>query len=337
MPTLNIASNTRWFEDQVFNGITLKCDTITDIRKDFRKIANSDVILINIGDKLLIQLCLLKIFFPFLHYKIISLDLILSKPNGVVDIQVNLKKLILKKVDFFILYMRDVTGYVKHYGLNPEKIIYLPFKINGYPEILDKEIIDEKYIFTGGVSKRDYVSFFKAVESFPYNTKLLVPPNELSSFHGTKIDYHNIPKNIEIIHDDGGHDSWVDYISRSRMVVLPIEKETISPSGISTYLVAMALKKCVIISEGPATRDLLPEGAAIIVPPADHASLGEAIARVYEDAELRESVAMKGYDYATSLQGKQRLKSDLVSFIVEKVGAGSRVPSPGSRVAGIEP
>ena len=40
----------------------------------------------------------------------------------------------------------------------------------------------------------------------------------------------------------------------ARVVVIATVPTTIRSAGISTYLVAMALKKCVIITDGPATR-----------------------------------------------------------------------------------
>jgi glycosyltransferase involved in cell wall biosynthesis len=82
-----------------------------------------------------------------------------------------------------------------------------------------------------------------------------------------------------------------------------------------SYLTAMALHKCVIASEGPATRGVIPEGAAVIVPPEDVNHLQQAIIKCCEDDGFREGVASKSFNYAISLKDHERLIGDIVTFV----------------------
>ena len=83
---------------------------------------------------------------------------------------------------------------------------------------------------------------------------------------GRRSTNDSLPPNVEVVRHDGS-DSFLDHIAASRLVALPIKRENISASGIGVYLAAMALGKCVVISEGPAVNGVVPPGAALIVPP----------------------------------------------------------------------
>jgi glycosyltransferase involved in cell wall biosynthesis len=87
-------------------------------------------------------------------------------------------------------------------------------------------------------------------------------------------------------------------MASARLVVLPITPQ-IRGAGISVYVQAMALRKCVIISAGPAAEDVLTSGQAIIVPPSDPAALRQAIERAFTDPAYRSFRAQRvrvGYD-----------------------------------------
>jgi glycosyltransferase involved in cell wall biosynthesis len=285
-----------------------------------RPCLNYDVALINSTANVLLLLCLLKWIIPNCNIKIISVDLILSKPESVKEYFLSkVKSFIFKKVDHFIFYMKDCTGYKKYYGINEKKVKYIPFKINSYEYAKTRILENQDYILTGGVSKRDYTTLFKAVRGLAYKIIVLTPPNSVSMEHGTVICPADMQENIEIVHDNGSPESWVDFIAKAKLVVLPIKANTISPTGVSTYVLAMALKKCVIISEGPATRDVIPDGAAIVVPPGDPDALRKAIIQVSENVIYREKIAEEGYRYATTLGDHERLISDIITYVGEVV------------------
>ncbi len=97
--------------------------------------------------------------------------------------------------------------------------------------------------------------------------------------------------------------------------MLPIKSSTIAASGIGVYLVSMALKKAVIISDGPSVRGILNGGEALIIPPDDPIALETAVKRVWEDVGLRQNLAEMGFQYAMRLGGDINLLKSVVSYL----------------------
>ena len=76
-----------------------------------------------------------------------------------------------------------------------------------------------------------------------------------------------------------------------------------------------------IISAGPAVNGVVPEGAAIIVPPEDPSALRAAIQRAYSDDTYRRTVADKGRQYALSLKGEARLCESVLEVLLADRGS----------------
>src|SRR5262249_13719243 len=156
----------------------------------------------------------------------------------------------------------------------------------------------------------------RAFAGLPYRCRLLVPWDE-AEMHGTRFSGEDLPENVEMVADDGTPESWNRWIARATAVVLPIEPGMMSPSGIGTYLVAMALGKPVVITDSPSTRGILDNGQALIVPPRDSEALRAAVRQLAENAGLRERVAAAGRAYACSLGGEERLARDVLREVNE--------------------
>jgi glycosyltransferase involved in cell wall biosynthesis len=221
----------------------------------------------------------------------------------------------LKKVHLFLLYFKNTVGYQKIYHICSERLRYIPFKINAYELIMKMKVSDEGYIFVGGRTRRDFPTLIEAVGDLPYPVKIVAPFKEELSRHGSCLDEFNLPRNVEVIHDDGTAESFIRFMAAARLVVLPIKKETISPSGISVYVMAMALRKCVIISSGPAVDGIISGKEAIIVPAGDPEYLRQALERAYTDGSYRSGFEEKGFEYAINLGGTQRLNENIINEI----------------------
>jgi glycosyltransferase involved in cell wall biosynthesis len=114
-----------------------------------------------------------------------------------------------------------------------------------------------------------------------------------------------------IIDESDSIEDYLGFIERARMVVIPRFKGDIAPTGISTYLVAMALGRCVVISEGPGAGDVLTDEAAL-VPPEDPARLAEQVKLLWEDEPARSAIAARGRAYAERARGEDRLLADIL-------------------------
>jgi glycosyltransferase involved in cell wall biosynthesis len=138
--------------------------------------------------------------------------------------------------------------------------------------------------------------------------------------HGTTLP-RDIPPNVRLVAHDGDPETWIAHIRGAKVVALPVLPETISSSGIGTYIDAMAMRKCVVMTEGVATRGLLSD-QAVVVPPRDPEALAAAVRRAWEDASFREKVASAGRDYAERLAGEERLHRDVAREAV-RLAAGN--------------
>jgi len=263
---------------------------------------------------------LLKYVLPFKRCRLVRADLILRVPRTRLQrLAARLKRLALRRVRLFILYHRDCSGYVECYGIKAEKVVYVPFKVNGLELVKEQTPINGQYVFSGGVSLRDWKTLMQAVRELDIEVVIVRP----SAGSATELcGVEAIPENVRVVHDDGSISSWIRYIAEAKFVVLPIAADSIAASGISTYLLAMALKKCVVITEGPATKGiLLNHQNSVIVPASDPDALRGAIQRVDSDLLFRERLAEAGYRYAMSVGDTSRLYRDFTSCIRTVAGA----------------
>jgi glycosyltransferase involved in cell wall biosynthesis len=269
----------------------------------------------------LIALSLLRTFaWPIRKPMLVAIDVVFTRPNQTLPGQIKrwVKSLIWRQVDLFLLHARDVSALKTYFGIPETKVRYIPFKVNSWEKIASLETHEGDYIFTGGKSRRDFRTFCQAMKLLPYKGIILTRYQEENVYHGTSFDESSVPDNIQLIHDDGSPGSWIRHIAESKFVVFCITPDSISASGVGAYLLAMALRKCVIITDCPATRDILQDGReAVIVPMQDPAALAKAIVRVSEDSDFRNRVAESGYLYAASLGGEAGLLQSIANASVD--------------------
>lgn len=278
---------------------------------------NCDYAVINCSPLELVVLCATQYLWPFSKCKIVSLDTVLPVPrlDSFRDrVVLQIKRLLFTRVHLFIEYFREVDGYVRHYGMPAEKFRYIPFKINRYERVLKTPVSDGGYIFCGGNTRRDFATLFAAVRDLPYPVRVVTMSDRVIAENGSYIDGDQIPANVELVRHDGS-DSFLDHVAAATLVVLPIRRANISASGIGVYLASMALGKCVIISEGPSVNGVLPDGAAIVVPPEQPAALRDAIVRAWTDDVARAAIARRGQQYALSLGGEERLCASVLDVL----------------------
>jgi len=274
-----------------------------------------DYILLNNSTHLALPLILLQGAVPFHRARIVLLDILLSSPKSPWD---RMKALVLGRLlartHRILLYYRNTEGLQRHYRIPSSRFRYVPFKVNGRA-LIDRTVrTDGGYIFCGGKTRRDFDTLFAAVKGLPYPVKVATSSNRDIIPHGSFVDEETAPTNVEVIRLDGSPGEFISMMASSRLVVLPITPE-ICGAGISVYLQAMALRKCVIVSAGPGAEDVITLGQAIIVPPSDPVALRASIERAFNDAEYREEVAQRGYEWANSLGGDEQLFASILSHL----------------------
>jgi hypothetical protein len=283
-----------------------------------------DAVVLHVPDRELLVLCLLRWLMPFARARLVVVDLILTTPNRTwrQRLVAGMKRLLLRQVDLYLLHQKDVSGMEAAYGTPPERVRYVPYKVNSLATVLAMDPEEGDYVFTGGRSRRDYSTFCAAVAGLDCPTVLLTPRPEENAVHETYFDGATAPAHVRVVHDDGSPKSWIEHIARARVVVVCVSASSISPSGVGTYLLAMALGKCVIVTDSPATRGVLEhEREAVIVPTGDVEALRAAVRRVWEDDVYRRRIAAAGRAYALSLGGVESLQRNVARAVAEFLSA----------------
>ena len=271
------------------------------------------------ADYLVIHFSLVEVLFfatllfviPFARCRLVTLDFFVLSPAWLQP----LVRWSLRRTYKMLVYFRDSSRFQQIYDLPPEKFQYVPFKINQLESVQATQIRDEQYLFVGGRSRRDFKTLFEAVKCLPYPVKILTAKEPEINPHGSSLAGLNPPPNVTIFYNDTDTQFFLQLMSGARLVVLPILKESKIQAGIAIYLAAMALRKCVIISEAPGVNDVLLEGQACIVPPGDVAALRGAIETLWSDDALRQQYADAGYRYAIPLGGDDELRRSVLRAI----------------------
>lgn len=290
----------------------IKGESWAEIRGNLRR---ADIVVLNCGGTLLYSVARHFLLFPWTRRPLIAVDLVLRRPETMAyHVKAWARRLFLGQVDHFIHYFRDLSGYTRYFGVEPSRSSYVPFKVNNAHLSVDPDEVAEDYVLAAGQALRDYDTFIRAVAELPYPAA--IPRFSFDGFEGKgpafRWNESNLPKNLTILPDTGSRSDLVRYLARAKVVVIPTQSKSLCASGLSTYLDAMHLGKCVVISEGPGASDLLTD-QAILVPPHDPNALRSAIVRVWEDDALRQRTADAGRTYARSLGGEKELLSRVLT------------------------
>lgn len=267
------------------------------------------------ADYLVIQFSLVEVvFFAALsgHCRLVTLDFFVVRPP---KWQVPVIRWALGRVYKLLVYFRDSTSFELKYALPRSRFEYVPFKVNSWELIREAVISDGGYIFVGGRSRRDFATLFEAVKDLPYPVRILTAHEPELLPHGSSLAGLRVPANVEIVFKDFDRKLYVELMARARLVVLPIVKDSAVQAGIGVYIMGMALRKCVIISEGLGVSDVLQPHQACIVPPGNASALREAIENLWNDDARRSAYAEAAYSYATRLGGEDDLRASILRAI----------------------
>lgn len=247
--------------------------------------------------------------------QVVVFDLIMRIPaNARERVSAGIKRVLLRAIDRYVFIHRDTRGYQQHFGVPAERCQYVPFKANNFDMAASLQSIDGDYILTLGASQRDYQTLINAVTGLDVSLKILLPQASIS-VHNAKIDLANLPANVQHISGAVDRQQWSTLIAQSRFVVVPLISGVIQPAGISVYLEAMILGKPVIITRGASTEGILDDSLALVVEPGNAYAMSAAITRLWNDAELRQTLASNGRAYAQSLGDHTRLVTDLRTIV----------------------
>jgi glycosyltransferase involved in cell wall biosynthesis len=272
----------------------------------------ADLLLINCDVAIALRLCALFLLFPWRRKPIVAVDFVLRQP-GKSGAALWLKRILLSRINLFVHYFHDIRGYDKYFGISPKRSVFVPFKPNIRYRFEVTPDLEGKYILCLGRSMRDYDTFFNAMERLPLPAAIPAPDFAQMTTHEARFtrSMDQLPGNVAVLEDDGSSESMFRILEGARLVVLPILKTSLCASGVSTYLNAMLMRKCVVLTDGPGASDVLTD-QALICPSEDPTALASLIRRAWEDDDLRNRTADAGYRYALSLGGEPELRQRVV-------------------------
>jgi len=318
---MTILTNFQRFPERWHSASGLRGRTITraTLWQFLRALPKCDLVIVNGDTNLVFFLSVIWFVFPFLKKPILAHDIILRQPKTkLARLKARIKRILLSRIDHFTLHFRAMDGYQKYFNIAPERASHVPSKPNIRYRYEYRSSPDGEYVLCFGRSERDYDTFFEAMSGLPYPAAIPAPNFEQFRRHASRFTWRisDLPANVRILEDDGSQESLIRIIENSRLVVLPTVASRISASGIGTYLTAMLLSKCVIMSEGPGTSDVL-TNELLIVPVEDSVALRDTIRRAWDDDDLRLRTAEAGRQYSEWCGGEPELRQRVLDQALE--------------------
>ena len=285
----------------------------------FRHIEDA-VFLVNCDSCIVLDLALRQLI-PFRSSPpLVALDLVfLHRPQSIAGkLGVLAKRLLLRNVDYFLHYFKDVAGLEAVYGIPRDRSGFVDFKANLYGARASAPSPQGDYALCFGRSMRDFDTFFEAVERFEHTGAIVDPQLASLREHGSSFSrtLKELPRNVRVLPDDGTEASQIAALRGARIVVVPMRKGRLIAAGISTILNAMALGKCVIASAGPGVTDIF-DGQLLSVPPGDSVALANALREAWSDDDLRLGTARAGWEYALWCGSEQEFNRRVIDAVVK--------------------
>ncbi|MBV8829782.1 MAG: glycosyltransferase [Acidobacteriaceae bacterium] len=250
---------------------------------------------------------------------IVAVDLVLRKPKTFRSrLFQPFRRVLLKRVNYFIHYFKDLSGYQSTFGIGPDRSSFVPFKANLF-SVLPQDLSEGSYVTCLGRTLRDFDTFFAAMETLPFEGAISQPDFKAMKAHGSRFSrpLEKLPRNVRILEDNGSRQGMADALKASKIVVLPILKESIAASGSSTCLNAMLFNRCVIGTEGPGFSDVFNKGELVCVPPEDPKQLARAIQEIWSNDDRRRKVASAGHQYALEAGDLRALFQRLIDSVAD--------------------
>ena len=294
---------------------------------EHRDVANA-VFLVNCDARLALELAAARAVSFKRRPSLIALDLVfLRKPTSIAERIASLaKRFLLRHVDYFLHYFRNVRPLYSAYGIDASRSGFVDFKANLWNARSDQPQPDGEYVLCFGRSLRDFDTFFEAVRRVGCPAAIAEPQFDSLHEHGSRftLPLSALPPNVRILPDDHTEASQIAAIRGAKIVVVPMVRGRLIAAGISTIVNAMALGKCVIATTGPGADDVF-SNELLSVPPEDPDALATAIERLWDDANLRRATAQAGWEYAQRCGSEQDFNRRVIDAVVDwKRNSGSR-------------
>jgi glycosyltransferase involved in cell wall biosynthesis len=313
----NVASFPRsWTAADGTTGSTVFAQSAREFlgfRKDPRA-----VFVVNCDAHLVLELAVRQLPHFAARRPLIAVDMILRKPDTIAArVGAFAKRVVLKKVDYFIHFFKDLRGVGSFYGIRPENSGFVDFKANLWNWRADGGRPEGDYVLCYGRSLRDFDTFLDAVEGLDCPAAIVDPRSAGVWEHGSRFTrpLSRLPRNVRFLDHDHTNESQADLLRNARIVVVPLLDGRLVSAG-STVLNAMALGKAVIATAGPGVSDLF-DRELVSVPPEDSRALADAIKKLWSDTNFRRTTAQAGWEYAERCGSQEDFNARVIDAVAK--------------------
>ncbi|WP_271566833.1 glycosyltransferase family 4 protein [Bradyrhizobium sp. CCBAU 11386] len=183
-----------------------------------------------------------------------------------------------KAIDVFVVHSTaEIEIYSKWLRLPRDKFIYVPLSVQLKP-LPPAARTAEPFVLALGTANRDYDGLVKALTPLGYRTIIVAGPKAMEQVHLPAFVEHRSGLPLEECHK----------LSRAADVIVIPLKEVEAASGQVSFLETMMFGRPVIVTRAPGTVDYIQDGeTGILVEPGDVEGLRNAIARLWNDEDLR--------------------------------------------------
>ena len=280
----------------------------------------SAIFLVNCAPLLVMELALRQSLSFAARRPLIALDMVFLRAPGTIPerLSVVAKRVVLRNVDYFLHYFKDVSGFDRWYGIGPDRSGFLDFKANLWNLQVERARPEGEYVLCFGRSLRDFDTFFDAVEGLDCPAAIVDPGAASVRQHGSRFTrpISALPVNVRVLDDDQTERSQARELQGARIVVVPMVSGRLVAAGISTILNAMILGKCVIATAGPGVTDVFSQ-ELLSVPPEDPATLRSMIKKAWDDEDLRRRTGEHGLQYARRCGSEQDFYRRAIDAVVK--------------------
>lgn len=180
--------------------------------------------------------------------------------------RVGLRAMDLAPMTYCVLSSEEVSLFPRTWRVDPRRVVFTPFH-HTLGDDLDPPEDEGEGVFAGGDSMRDYEPLLEAARG------LEVPVTLATRLLDGRSD---LPRTVR-----AGRVSHAEFLAALRaasVVVVPFPRGIERSAGQQTYLNAMALRRTVVVTEGPGVRDYVEDRVTgLVVPPGDAPALAEAL------------------------------------------------------------
>ena len=180
-----------------------------------------------------------------------------------------------------------------HDPLLRHKYEYMPLPADGDYDLLQPSS-QGNYIFSGGGAGRDFTTLIEAVRGLEVQLRIV-------TFSPKSLGYdEKLPENCKVYWKMPPR-NFIELMADSLFVVVPLQ-EGQHPHGHTTVVQALRMGKAVISTRNASIGDYISEGqAGLLVSPGNAAEYRQAIMRLLNDLELRQSYEKQAQKIAPDL------------------------------------